>query len=166
MTPLTNAKPYANEGIRLTTAEGVSDLTPPPGGEFTINFPGGFLFVTHEGCALGLNPLARREAVVSWTDPKLDRLISEFGGVSVEPPADDAFERIRDRSLAWHPKGAYVVGTRAGGRLRLRFDTPAAPGFCDVIDCHEESAGQHPDLPPNTVRVNLCAKHHAEVKRG
>lgn len=161
--PLSEWKPYANEGLRLTTMEGAAaDLTPPPGVEFTINFPGGFLFVTHEGCALGLNPLARHEAVKAWADPKLDRLISDFGGTKVQPVPDDVFERVRDRSLAWHPKGAYVIATRDGRTLRCR--QAVMDGACCVFDCDEKAAGQHPNVPPNTVLVSLCRRHREEVR--
>lgn len=157
---LIDAKPYENEGIRLTTLEGCVDLTPPLGVEFTINFPGGFLFVTHEGFALGLNPLARAEAVKAWADPKFDRLIDEFGNVGLKPVSDAVFERVRDRSLEWHPKGQYVVGK---ARLMLRLDKRSAPDSCDVLDCQEKAAGPHPYLPPNSVSVNLCAKHLEEA---
>lgn len=162
VTPIENAKPYANEGIRLTTQEGVVDLTPPAGAEFTLNFPGGFLFVTHEGCALGLNPLARYEAVKNWADPKFDRLICDFGGTQVAPVPDDIFERVRDRSLAWHPKGAYVIATRDGRFLRCRQDV--SKNTCCVLDCDRRAEGPHPKVPPNTILLNLCKTHRNDVR--
>lgn len=162
-TPTEKLKPYANEGLRLTTAVGAQDLTPPAGAEFTINFPGGFLFVTHEGCVLGLNPLARHEAVKAWADPKLDRLITDFGNTEIAPVPDAIYERLKARSLAWHPKGAYVLATRWGGRLEIRQDVD--DGTCVVKHCGEKAAGNHPHIPPNTVLVKLCRHHREEVRR-